>query len=140
MGAWGGFEIAGDAGDAEDVAVVAGADRVFASEAPAAAAVRVEVEVETVEDGAAFADDAFVLLAVMACEGGGEEIGGDAAGEVVGVAAAAASGEGAVDVDVAAGAVFDEEDDVRDIVEEACDGDGGVAAVEEEDGVEGGIW
>ena len=92
LGAWGGFEIAGDAGDAEDVAVVAGADGVFASEAPAAAAVRVEVEVETVEDGAAFADDAFVLFAVVAGEGGGEEIGGDAAGEVVGVAAAAASG------------------------------------------------
>jgi hypothetical protein len=94
------------------------------------------VEVETVDDGAAFADDAFVLLAVMAGEGGGEEIGGDAAGEVEGVAAAAACGEGAVDVDVAAGAVFDEEDDVRDIVEETGDGDGGVAAVEEEDGVE----
>ena len=43
-------------------------------------------------------------------------------------------------MDVAAGAVFDEEDDVRDIVEETGDGDGGVAAVEDEDGVEGGIW
>jgi hypothetical protein len=43
-------------------------------------------------------------------------------------------------VDVATGAVFDEEDDIGDIVEETGDGDGGVAAVEEEDGVERVIW